>query len=169
MVLFYENGAFYGAVKAQKQKIRELNRVLKTVQDKKGDIMSKKHISIWIDEKNLKECEANIQLTKCRSRGEYIEKAVEFYNGYLHDKNNEAYVNKNVVNTLQGMMNSFEKRMARQMFKQAVETAKVFWLVVRGLNINPEDVNDLHLDCVEEVKTINGAIRFPYKSREDDE
>ena len=55
------------------------------------------------------------------------------------------------------------------MFKQAVETAKVFWLVVRGLNINPEDVNDLHLDCVEEVKTINGAIRFPYKSREDDE
>ena len=59
--------------------------------------------------------------------------------------------------------------MARQMFKKEVESAKVFWLVVRGLNINPEDVNDLHLDCVEEVKTINGAIRFPYKSREDDE
>ena len=131
--------------------------------------MDKKHISIWIDENNLKECEANMKLIDCRSRGEYIESAIAFYNGYLHDKNNEAYVNKTVVNTLQGMMDSFERRMARQMFKQAVEVAKVFWLVVRGLGLNPEDVDDLHSDCVEEVKTINGAIRFPYKNKEVDE
>ena len=41
--------------------------------------------------------------------------------------------------------------------------------MVRGFNLNPEDVDDLHTGCVDEVKTINGAIRFPYKSREDDE
>ena len=131
--------------------------------------MAKKHISLWIDEDILKKSDANIKIAKLKNRSEFIEAAIDFYNGYLHNQVNESFIVKTLMNTFQSTMNSFEKRMARQMFKQAVETAKVFWLVVRGLNINPEDVNDLHLDCVEEVKTINGAIRFPYKSREDDE
>ena len=59
--------------------------------------------------------------------------------------------------------------MSRLMFKQAVEIAKVFWLVVKGFHINPEDVDDFHTDCVEEVKRINGAIKFPFKSKGDDE
>ena len=131
--------------------------------------MAKKHISLWIDEDILKKSDANIKIAKLKNRSEFIEAAIDFYNGYLHNQVNESFIGKTLMNTFQSTMNSFEKRMARQMFKQAVETAKVFWLVVRGLNINPEDINDLHLDCVEEVKTINGAIRFPYKSREDDE
>lgn len=131
--------------------------------------MAKKHISLWIDEDILKKCDANIKIAKLKNRSEFLEAAADFYNGYLHNQINESFIGKTLMNTFQSTMNSFEKRMSRQMFKQAVETAKVFWLVVRGLNINPEDVNDLHLDCVEEVKTINGAIRFPYKSRGDDE
>lgn len=131
--------------------------------------MSKKHISCWIEDKNLKEAENCMKIIECRSRSDYIDQAVEFYNGYIHNKNNEEYVNKNIVNTVQGMLNSFEKRMARQMFKQAVEVAKVFWLVVRGFKLEPEDVDELHSDCVEEVKRINGSIRFPYKQKGDEE
>ena len=67
------------------------------------------------------------------------------------------------------MIESLERRIARQMFKQAVKTAKIFWLVVKGFNIEPEDLDDFHTDCVEEVKRINGAIRFPFKSRGYDE
>ena len=131
--------------------------------------MAKKHISLWIDEEVLEKCDANIKLSKLKNRSEFIETAVEFYNGYLHNQINESFIGKTLMKSFQSTMDSFEKRMARQMFKQAVEVAKVFWLVVRGFNLNPEDVNDLHTDCVEEVKTINGAIRFPYKSKGDDE
>ena len=124
--------------------------------------MAKKHISLWMDEDVLSKCDANIKIAK-------VKNGSEFYNGYLHGQNNESYMGTTLMNTFQSTMNNLEKRMSRQMFKQAVETAKVFWLVVQGLNINPEDVNDLHTDCVEEVKTINGAIRFPYKSKESDD
>lgn len=128
----------------------------------------KQHISFWIKSSNLKETEINMKAIGCTSRSDYIDNAIEFYNGYIHNKNNEAYVNKNVVNTVQGMLNSFEKRMARQLFKQAVETAKIFWLVVRGFKLEPSDVDELHGDCIEEVKRINGAIRFPYKQSGDE-
>ena len=109
-------------------------------------------MSLWTDEDVLSKCDANIKIAKVKNRREFIETAVEFYNGYLHGQNNERYIGTTLMNTFQSTMNSFEKRMSRQMFKQAVEIAKVFWLVVRGLNINSEDVNDLHTDCVEEVK-----------------
>lgn len=131
--------------------------------------MAKKHISLWLEEDVLKKCDANIKLSKLKNRSEFIETAVEFYNGYLHNQVNESFVGKTLMKSFQSTMDSFERRMARQMFKQAVEIAKVFWLVVRGLGLNPEDVDDLHSDCVEEVKTINGAIRFPYKNKEVDE
>ena len=131
--------------------------------------MAKKHISLWLEEDVLKKCDANIKLSKLKNRSEFIETAVEFYNGYLHNQVNESFIGKTLMKIFQSTMDSFERRMARQMFKQAVEVAKVFWLMVRGLGLNPEDVDDLHSDCVEEVKTINGAIRFPYKNREGDE
>ena len=131
--------------------------------------MEKKHISLWIDAQLLNNCDANQKLTKAKNRSEFFQEALEFYNGYLHDKHNEEYINQKVVNTMQGMIESLERRIARQMFKQAVETAKVFWLVVKGFNIEPEDVDDFHTDCVEEVKRINGAIRFPFKSKGYDE
>ena len=128
----------------------------------------KTHVSAWIKNRNLKEISANMKLIDCESRSEYIDMAVEHYNGYLH-KNNEDYINQKVVRTMHGLIDSLERRLSRQLFKQAVETAKVFWLVVKGFNIEPEDVDDFHNDCVEEVKRINGAIRYPFDSKGDDE
>ena len=99
--------------------------------------MSKQHISFWIKNSNLKECEINMKSIGCNSRSDYIDRAVEFYNGYIHNKNNEDYVNKNVVNTVQALLDSFEKRLARQMFKQSVEISKIFWLIVKEMEIVP--------------------------------
>ena len=129
--------------------------------------MEKKHISLWLDSNILKESDEIIKNGSVRNRSEYFEEALKFYNSYQQGKNYEEFISKTLMKLFQGTMDSFERRMARQMFKQAVEVAKVFWLVVRGLGLNPEDVDDLHSDCVEEVKTINGAIRFPYKNRDD--
>ena len=126
--------------------------------------MSKQHISFWIKNSNLKECEINMKSIGCNSRSDYIDKAVEFYNGYIHNKNNEDYVNKNVVNTVQALLDSFEKRLARQMFKQSVEISKIFWLIVKEMEIEPEDADTLHASCVDEVKTVPSQQKWTQKS-----
>ena len=66
-----------------------------------------------------------------------------------------------------GMLDSFERRMARQLFKQSVEISKIFWLIVKEMDINPEDADTLHASCTDEVKKINGAIQFPYNAKDD--
>lgn len=127
------------------------------------------HISTWIDNDLLKECSVNQKALNIKTRGDYIEKALRFYNGYLCEKNNEQYINKTVMAPLDKMMRRLENRMARLMFKQAVEICKLFWLVTKGFDLDPEDTDLLHQDCLEEVKRINGAIRFPYNKKYDDD
>ena len=61
--------------------------------------MAKKHISFWIEEKDLKECDANVITSNCKSRSDYVAEAVKFYNSYLHNKNNEDYINQNLKDT----------------------------------------------------------------------
>ena len=129
--------------------------------------MEKKHISIWVEDEVLKRCDANVKLTKSNNRSEYINEAIDFYNSYLHSQNNEDFVSETLMKMFQSTMDSFEKRMSRQMFKQAVEISKIFWLIAKELKVNPENADVLHESCVQEVKRINGAIQFPLAQKDD--
>ena len=124
--------------------------------------MAKEHISFWIEEKDLKECDANVIISDYDSRSEYIAEAVRFYNGYLHNKNNEEYVNNMIRDNLTCMMKKFERRTAKLLFKISVEVAKIFWLIIKRYNIDLRDADTLHRSCVDEVKRINGAIEYPF-------
>ena len=128
--------------------------------------MTKKHISFWIDEADLNECEANVIASKYKSRSDYIAEAVKFYNGYIHNKNNEEYINQNLKDSLADMMKKFENRTARLMFRQAVEISKIFWLMVKQYNIDYTHADTLQKSCIEEVKKINGAIQYPFIKEE---
>ena len=134
--------------------------------------MAKKHISFWIEEKDLKECDANVITSNFKSRSDYIAEAVKFYNSYQHNKNNEEYINQYIRDNLSGMMKKFENRTARLMFKISVEVAKIFWLLVKELEIDLHDADTLHNSCIDEVKKINGAIEYPFikdDKKDDDE
>lgn len=43
------------------------------------------------------------------------------------------------------------------MFKQAVETSKIFWLLIKQFGINYENADTLHNSCIEEVKLYGKA------------
>ena len=131
--------------------------------------MEKKHISLWVDEDVLGLCDSYLKMSKLKNRSEFIQEAIRLYCGYLENQISDEFVSKTLITSMQGIVGNLERRMSRLMFKQAVEIAKVFWLVVKGFHINPEDVDDFHTDCVEEVKRINGAIKFPFKSKGDGE
>lgn len=121
----------------------------------------KEHISLWVDIDDLKECKNYFENAGCNNQSEYICKAIKFYNEYQNGKNCEELIENKVMNRVEKAIKNSENRTARLLFKQAVEVAKIFWLLVKELDIDYEDVDELHSDCVEEVKRINGAIEYP--------
>jgi len=54
------------------------------------DKNKKVRTSLWMDTAVLAECDANLQITDCRNRSEYIQNAVLFYNGYVHSQNKQS-------------------------------------------------------------------------------
>ena len=52
------------------------------------------------------------------------------------------------------------------MFKQAVETAKLFSLLVNELELDTYYIDSLHGEAVDDVKKINGAIKYPYNKND---
>lgn len=128
--------------------------------------MEKKHISLWLEEELLKECDEHIKDGAAKNRSEYFENALRFYSDYQNGKDYGEILGQALMKVFQSTMNSFGNRVARQMFKQAVETSKIFWLLVKEKNINPEYADILHESSIEEVKKINGAIQFPYNARD---
>lgn len=127
------------------------------------------HISIWINNELLEECTSNQKLLNISTRGDYIEDALRFYNGYIHEKGSEKYISETVMKPMDKMVKRMENRIARLMFKQAVEICKIFWLMAKAFNIDPDDVDDFHKDCVEEVSRINGALQYTSKQKDDEE
>lgn len=121
----------------------------------------KEHISLWVDIDDLKECKNHFENAGCNNQSEYICKAIKFYNEYQNGKNCEEFIENKVMNRVEKAIKNSENCTARLLFKQAVEVAKIFWLLVKELDIDYEDVDELHTDCVQEVRKINGAIEYP--------
>jgi len=96
----------------------------------------------------------------CRSRSEFIEKAILFYCGYLAAKDYRDYIPNVFISTMKGTLDSLENRLANLLFKNAVEISMLSHLTAATNNVSSETVADLREMCVADVKKIHGSIRL---------
>ena len=128
------------------------------------------HISLWLENDLYKRCESNrMRGREILTRTEYVTNALEFYNEYLKVKDSEEYINDKILGRMEAMLSNLENRIGRQMFKSAVESAKIAHVLANEFDIEWEELNDLHVECTNEVKKINGAITFPSAKRNSNE
>ena len=95
-----------------------------------------------------------------KSRSEFIEKAINFYCGYLTANDGKEYFPQVIVSTLQGTLGTFENRMASLLFKMAVELSMSLHVTAANSEIDEETLVKLRGLCVDEVKRIRGAVSF---------
>ena len=120
--------------------------------------MQKKKFAWWTNPSTLELIGEMYRSDNCKSKSEYIEKAVLFYSGYLAHGKNKAYLPKVLVSTFKGMLDSYEDRQAALLFKLAVEMCMVLHVTAATNEINEETLSRLRGKCVEEVKALRGAI-----------
>lgn len=124
------------------------------------------HISLWLENDIYKRCESNrMRGHEILTRTEYVTKALEFYNEYLKAKESDEYINDKILGKMETMLSNLENRIGRQMFKSAVESAKIVHVLASEFDIEWEELDDLHIQCINEVKKINGAITFSTTKR----
>lgn len=90
----------------------------------------------------------------CRSRSDFIEKAIEFYCGYLNSEKDQSYLPGAVVAALQGSLSQLERGLCLQLHRVAVELYSVENLMVVASS------GDVTLDQLHKLrKRANTAVR----------
>lgn len=116
--------------------------------------------AFYIEEELLEQVEALLEQADVRSRNEFVNQALKFYIGYLTSEKIENYMLSTIASVMHATVKDSENRMARAMYKLAVETSKLSHVIAYSHGVDEEALKKLQAKCAEEVKRINGAVMF---------
>ena len=122
----------------------------------KGKVKS----TIWLTPSAKEKIEENFRADNCISQSEFIEKAVEFYVGYLNTKNAGAYLPEVLATVLIGTMDNFGQRIGTQLNKMAIEQNMCNHILAEDTDMDLRDYQLLRGRSVREVQSTNGRISF---------
>lgn len=120
----------------------------------------KEKITFWVSPEAKKLVEDHYQTDNCRSRTEFIEKAIRFYAGYLNTQHAESYLPRILADVLEGKLTSLGDRIGSLLFKLAVEQAIADNILSYYTDINEETLKQLRNKCAQDVMRTNGKISF---------
>lgn len=123
------------------------------------DEKKERHV-IWLKPQTTTRMDAAVTLTGSRSRSDFVEHAVNFYAGYISAQEHTDYLADIIPKIISGIVHGSETRLARLHFKSIVEQAKLAHTVASLSDIDDETLRALHIRCVDEVKRINGVVKF---------
>ncbi len=114
----------------------------------------------YIEEDLLEQMDGLLEQADVKSRNEFMNHALKFYIGYLTSEKIENYMLSTISSVMHSTVKDSENRMARAMYRLAVEISKLSHVIAYSHGVNEEKLKKLQVKCMDEVKRINGAVRF---------
>ena len=120
----------------------------------------KRRTAVWLDPNVIQRMDGWLEADNCRTRSEFIEKALRFYMGYLATEDTSAYLSRALVDTLRGILRDNTNRLSTMLFKWCVELNMMGHTIAAHFRADPVNRRELRAYAVDEVKRTNGKIRF---------
>ena len=114
---------------------------------------TKQKIERWYQEDN------------CRSKNEFIEKAVNCYADMLA-AGESATLPRAVQSAIDSRLKLFEDRIVALLYKQTVEMDMAMSILLRSLNVSEEVLRQERAKSIAAVKRTNGQLRMEQKLRD---
>ena len=119
----------------------------------------KTRFALWAEEDTLKLVRDSYRQDNCKTQSEFIEKAVRFYTGYLHAKE-DTYLPGILSDILEGTLGIMANRIGKLLFKQSVELGILSHIIAADTDVDQATLQRLRGRCVNDVKRTNGQIEF---------
>lgn len=120
----------------------------------------KQQLTIWLKPSLIERIESLRQADNCESKSEFIEKALEFYMGYLSSKENRYYLPNVLTSTIKSIVGESTNRQNTILFKMAVEMNMMMNILASEFNLEESMLAELRGYSVEQVKRSNGLLTF---------
>ena len=101
----------------------------------------------------------------CRSKNEFVEKAVNFYADSLAAENS-ATLPLAIQAAIDGRLKLLEDRMAAILYKQAVEIDMALSILLQSVNVDESVLRQERAKSIATIKRTHGRMRMEQKLRE---
>lgn len=101
----------------------------------------------------------------CRSKNEFVEKAVNFYVDYLETQDNRSLLSTALLAALDGRLGQLEDHIARREFTREVELDLLIGIIADAVEIDRDDLKRRRAQSVRNVKATNGLISLEKRAR----
>ncbi len=118
----------------------------------------KKRTAVWLYPETMDKMDSLLERDNCKSRSEFIDKALDFYMGYIVSEDTTNYLAKILISAIQGILKETENRNANNLFRLSVEMSMMMNILAAGLEISEEELRSLRGRCVQQVRKTRGKI-----------
>ena len=119
----------------------------------------RKH-AFWLTDAAKERVEIDAHLDNCGSQSEFVEKAIRFYDGYVHANKTGAYLPHAMQEVLEGTLGVFGDRLGRLLFKLVVEHNMTNHLLGGDVDMTRDEYSKMRGSSVREVTSTHGNISF---------
>lgn len=116
--------------------------------------------TVWLEPTAWDMVEGHYHGDNCSTKNEYIEKAIRFYSGYLDAAGADEYLPRVLADVLEGKLGALGSRIGRLLFKLTVELDMNANILAALGEYNPDGLERLRGQCVQNAKQTNGEISF---------
>ena len=120
----------------------------------------KNKYTIWMYPETWEKVKELYKEAGCPRKSDFIEQAVRFYVGYMTAENKANFLPNMFLSNMRSIVRESDNRNSRMLFKLAVEIAMVENILANLSKYDPLSVERLRGQCIEEVKGINGMMKF---------
>ena len=121
---------------------------------------NKKRTAVWLTPGVIRRMDGWLEEDNCKTRSEFIEKALRFYMGCVATEDTSEYLSRALADTLRGTLADNENRLRTLLFKLCVEVNMMGHTVAAHFRADPVNRRELRAYAVDEVLRTNGTISF---------
>ena len=122
--------------------------------------MNKKRTTIWLSQDVMDRLDEMTKTDDSKSRSEFIERAIKFYDGYNRSTLENQYLPVAISSAVQGTVKSSEDRISKLLYKNTVELSMVMNVLSAIADVDNDTLKKLRVKCMNEVKATHGKISF---------
>ena len=101
----------------------------------------------------------------CRSKNEFVEKAINFYVDYLEAQDSQSLLSTALLAALDGKLGRLEDHIARREFTREVELDLLIGIIADVVEVDRDDLKRKRAQSVRNVKATNGLISLEKRAR----
>ena len=124
--------------------------------------ISKQRTAAWLSPKVIRRMDGWLEEDNCKTRSEFIEKALRFYMGYLATEDTTEFLSRALVDALRGIVEQHDHRLRSLLFKWSVEQNMMAHTIAAHFRADPVDRRELRALAVDEVLRTNGQVSFDH-------